>query len=297
MNRSYKTSLILALAFVAAAASAYGLKKNPLGLFLLSGEGKAEVFRVRLSLGSGESVMEPIALNRAQAKKALEILKSRDAEALRSFGLEFGSFGSVLGLAGPKWEEDASWYFGGGWTAISSSRPEGAFDDLGWWDRAYFSLCAKPSTTPPVTMGGIEVDDLSTGRAQSPPALAATPRDPAPVGQSAQAGPLRVEIQNGCGIKGAADWVARRMKGHDLVIVGTGNADHFRYPKTLVKTTAGMPVVLEEALERLGLTKEAVEEVGSLSGIALGSTLQSSPVDLVVIVGRDFRQLKAKSKR
>ncbi len=294
MNRSRETLAILLVLILAAVGSAYGLRNHPLRLFLLSGGGKPEAFRLQLTLGSGGSQMDSIPLNRAQSKKAMEILAAQDLVSLRSFAKDLGSFGSVIGLAGSNEEEATSWYLGGGWGSALKTRPEGSFDDLGWGDQIYLSLCAKPSTMPPVATGGIEVDDLSGTEPGSSPAPSSTPKAPVPTSQT---GPLRVEIQNGCGIKGAADWVARRMKGPDLVIVGTGNADNFHHPKTVIKTTAGVPVVLEEAMERLGLSKDSAEEVETLSGTALGSTLQVSPVDLVVIIGRDFRELKKKAKK
>jgi len=124
--------------------------------------------------------------------------------------------------------------------------------------------------------------DVKGGEVKSPP----TP------GLSMPSKVLRVEIQNGCGIKGAADWVARRLKGPGILITETGNADNFHYAKTAVKSSAGLPVALEDAVERLGLSKEAVEEVPSLSGLALLNPDPSLPVDVIVIIGRDFQKLK-----
>jgi hypothetical protein len=99
-------------------------------------------------------------------------------------------------------------------------------------------------------------------------------------------GEVRLEILNGCGIKNAADWVARRIKGPGLMVTGTGNADNFKYDQTLLQTSVGVPVVLEEVLDRLGLTKESVQQVQSLA----------PPNDAVLIVGKDYRKLKERRR-
>jgi hypothetical protein len=95
-------------------------------------------------------------------------------------------------------------------------------------------------------------------------------------------GEVRLEILNGCGITNAADWVARRVQGSGLTVTGTTNADNFHYSHTVLQTAVGVPVALEEVLDRLGLTKDDVQEVPSLA----------APNDAVLIVGKDYRKLR-----
>jgi hypothetical protein len=179
-----------------------------------------------------------------------------------------------LALDADRWEEAVAWYFGGGWPALFRARPEGTFDGLGWGERAYWALFSAPVPTPPFLTAEIEIEDRTA--VPGPAATPASPRESA----------VRMEILNGCGIKGAADWVARRIRGPGIQITRTENADHFRYPKTLVRSSAGVPVALEEALSRLGLTEAVVEEGAGLAG----------GVDAVLIVGRDFPKLKERAR-
>jgi hypothetical protein len=93
-----------------------------------------------------------------------------------------------------------------------------------------------------------------------------------------------VEILNGCGITGAADWAAKRLQGGAITIVNIENADHFRYSKTIVRSSVGVPAALKEALARLGLPEKAVT----------ASPAPSPGRDVTVIVGKDYLNLKGR---
>ncbi|HVM32404.1 MAG TPA: LytR C-terminal domain-containing protein, partial [bacterium] len=95
----------------------------------------------------------------------------------------------------------------------------------------------------------------------------------------------RVKILNGCGITNAADWAAGRLKGPGVSITAVGNADGFNYPKTLIQSSIGTPVALEEAVERLGLRPDQVESLAA-----------AEDADVVVIVGRDYLNLRGKKR-
>jgi hypothetical protein len=69
-------------------------------------------------------------------------------------------------------------------------------------------------------------------------------------------------------------------------VTGTGNADNFKYERTLLQTSVGVPVALEEVLDRLGLTRDSVQEVPSLA----------PPNDAVLIVGKDYRRLRERRR-
>jgi len=290
LTRFQTTLLLIVLTFGAVLASHQGLKDRPLTFFLLGGN-PPEAFRVRASLASGETSLEPIPLDRRKAQTAREVMERRDTAGVRALADEVGRFQGVLAVQGDDWEGSLSHYLGGGFRQMIQGRPKDAFDDLGALDRAFLTLLLRAPGTPPLSGSTIEVDipakvPISSSPVPTPEAIGIPP-----------AGPLRVEIQNGCGIKGAADWAARRLKGPGLKVVGTGNAPNFQYPKTLVKSAVGKPVALEEALERLGVLPDALEELPTLSGLLLDRSQGAPAVDIVVVIGRDFRELRSKVSR
>lgn len=290
MNRSKIALPLLVLLLVGAFLSREALKARPLTLFLLGGD-PPEAFLVQADLGNGRTTLSPIRLDRNSARQAKEVLQKGETSGLRMFADGLGKFGAVMAVPGPEWEGAIPRVLGGGWTALRSGRPEGSFGDLGPLDRIFLTLFLSEPETKGTAPVDLTVD--------IPPDSRPTPTEgPSPRReQDVPAGPLRVEIQNGCGIKGAADWAAHRLAGPSLKVVGTGNAANFRFPTSKVRSAVGRPVALEEVLERLGLPPEAFEEVPSLTGTLLTGPQASQGVDAVVIIGRDFRQLQAAAKK
>jgi hypothetical protein len=275
-----KKTVVLAAALFTASLlffASFSLGSRPISFFVLKGTGTSvEAFKIMAPLSGQEPKVEAVILSDEQKKQGGTILESRDEKALESFSKGFGTYGAVIGM--PTTEEGWPDYLGNGLKCITGGAPQNNFDDLQWADRAYlaFALGVPPPEPFPVP-------DLSRAQTvESGPSAAQTPSGPpTPV---VFAGPLRVEILNGCGITNAADWAARRMKGPGITIAGSGNADNFQYPKTIVRTSAGIPVALEEALGRLGLSDDSVDETASGSASA----------DVVVIVGKDFPKLKGR---
>jgi len=277
MSRTASTLLILSAGAALAFFSAKALPQKPLVFFVLKEDGaNLEAFQVPLAGEGGESQAKTIVLGDADRKKAGELIAKKNEEALRAFAAGFGKFAGDAVVTGEK--SDWPSFLGGGVKSLLQSDSPGSFDDLGWMDRLYLAATYNPPPPPPFEEAGSTAPapaptPMGTGSA-APPAVTPTT---VPFN-----GLLRVEILNGCGITNAADWAARRIKGPGIIISGTGNADHFHYAKTVVRTSAGIPVALEEALDRMGLGKDAVEE----------SAGPDNQKDVVVIVGRDFRQLK-----
>jgi hypothetical protein len=260
----------------------YHLRQNPVPFFALRGTGTAvEAFRLDFSLDRHDYLVRSLGLNLSQKKEGGEILKTRDSQRLAVFSKSFGKFGAVIGA--PTEEEGWPDYLGGGIKALYGGHPDEWFDNLGWGDRFYLALFTHAPPTPPFVPSDIQVEDLTKISASSQ----ITPPEPTPTQVAVSpTGVLRVEILNGCGITGAADWMARRFQGPGITVTGTGNADHFHYSGTVVRSSAGIPIALEEALTRSNLTKAAVTE----------STEPNASADVIVIVGKDFVKLKERSR-
>jgi len=91
---------------------------------------------------------------------------------------------------------------------------------------------------------------------------------------------LKVEIWNGSGASGAGQKVAEALRDGGFTVSEVKNADRSDYGTTLV-------------VDRKGNARAAREVVESLhGGIALLMRSQDSPVDVRVIVGRDYQGLK-----
>lgn len=254
------------------------LTRHPIFMFALKGaDGVVEAFKLSAPLNGRDVVVESIPLGPDQKKEGREILVQKDSRRLAAFAKNYGSYPAVIGI--PVTQEGWPGFLGGGLRGFFTDVLPGVFDNLQWADRFYLSFSMKAPPPAPFTAGEetaeklpVATSDVST---QHPPATPSSVPTP---------GVVRVEILNGCGITNAADWVARRVKGPGIVITDTDNADNFRYPQTIIRTCAGMPVALDEAVERLGLSKDSIQEVPSLS----------SSVDAVVIVGKDYPKLRGR---
>jgi hypothetical protein len=250
------------------------LGRHPVSFFLLRGsEGQVEAFRITCALNGTDPTVQTLRLDASQQKEGDAILAQGDVQHLLSFAKALGPASAVIGM--PSTEEKWPGYLGGGLRGWEENG-NGIFDNLQWSDRIYLAFAMK--TPPPAPF-----------LTQAAPAAPATTAAPAPVSNAAAAlatpaapSLVRVEILNGCGITNAADWVARRVKGPGIIITDTGNADNFNYGKTLIRSSAGTPVALEDAADRLGLSPDSIEE-----------TDHPVPgVDAVVVVGRDFPKLR-----
>jgi hypothetical protein len=265
--------LILLLVFLYPA-----LARHPVSIFVLKGmDGEIEAFKISAPLNGHESEVAAVFLNSDQKKEGGEILGQKDIQQLSTFAKNFGTFAAVIGV--PVTQEGWPGFMGGGVRGLFSAGIPDVFNNLQWTDRLYLALWTRQPPPAPFLSNEGGVALLPTVLTPGSAATSFSSPKPAPT-----PGLVRVEILNGCGITNAADWAARRVKGPGIIITDTGNADNFRYPETTVRTSAGIPVALEEAIERLGLTKDSVQEVPSLL----------SSVDAVVIVGKDYHKLRSR---
>ncbi len=277
MKTFFKFFLFIAVLFSAALASYYGMGNHPLRAFVLRGTGKTvEAYQLDIPLNRAENKVHTIPLNVEQRDQASEILAQMDEKHLVVFSKQFGKWAFAAGM--PHSEEGWPWYLGGGIKSFFSDNPETVLDNLTWPDRAFLALWTSNPPPAPYRSSEIQIEDLGHASFGAPRLTEIPSVSPTPVG----AGPVRVEILNGCGITNAADWVARRFKGPGIVITDTGNADRFHYPETIVRTGLGLPVALEEAMGRLGLPKDRLED----------ATAPNPLVDVVVIVGMDYPKLR-----
>ena len=92
---------------------------------------------------------------------------------------------------------------------------------------------------------------------------------------------VRVAVQNGCGIPGAADYIASILRSYGFNVVSVGNADNFDYDETKVLAPKAKQDVQTELLKSMRIA--GVE--------AKGYTSDQIPEesDVLVIIGKDFR--------
>ncbi len=240
-----------------------------------------EAFEVSFPLVRGDAQVQSFHIPSQFQGPLKEAILQKSEDSLASLVKSIGPWAFGVGTSAPG--DNWPWYFGGGWKGLSSASSEPLVDNLPVWDRLYFCF-ALPVPPPPPFANAVPLEDLTTrpSIASTPTTLLAVmPPTPFPF-----KGEVRLEIRNGCGIKNAADWVARRAKGPGITVTGTGNADNFKYEQTLLQTSVGVPVALEEVLYRLGLTQDSVQEVASLA----------PPNDAVLIIGKDYRKLKERRR-
>jgi hypothetical protein len=265
------------LFFALAWMSYRGLSQKPVPIFLLEESAdEMDAFRVDLFLSGSLGRMEPIALSVSQARQLREAFDQKDLSQIKPISQSLNAGSLIVGVSSPL--ENWPWFLGGGWAGWTGSENNTAFDNLTLADKIYLSLAATAPNGLPLAGVPAPTQNQTGVPSNLTPVPVVTPLTPGAV--------VRVKILNGCGIKNAADWAASRLKGPGIVISAVANADQFHYPKTLVQSSIGVPVALEEALERLGLSADQVEEMTSAQGDA----------DVVVTVGRDYLNLRGKKR-
>ncbi|MBP8613800.1 MAG: LCP family protein [Firmicutes bacterium] len=91
---------------------------------------------------------------------------------------------------------------------------------------------------------------------------------------------VKVTIQNGCGVAGAADYVASILRSYDFEVVNVGNAGRFNYEETRILASKEKKDVQIEILRILKSTSDQAKAYVS----------QDIPdeADVLVIIGNDF---------
>jgi hypothetical protein len=90
---------------------------------------------------------------------------------------------------------------------------------------------------------------------------------------------LKVEINNGSGVKGEADNVAGILKNAGFSDIKTGNADNYNYLKTIVSLKQGIPTSLYQTISNL--LKDNYDVASASSNLS-----QTSLFDILIVVGK-----------
>ncbi len=91
---------------------------------------------------------------------------------------------------------------------------------------------------------------------------------------------IRVEVLNGCGREGIALQLAQTLREEGLDVVNIGNAQNFKYQKTLILNRSG----------KKELAKKVCEVIGC--GEPQDSIEKQALVDVTVIIGRDYLRIE-----
>jgi hypothetical protein len=259
------------------------LSDNPLTVFLLLGTGDSiEAFNVELFFSGIKGQVKNVDLTPSQKKEASTILNEKDLNGLIQLSREVDGGKVVVGMIDTNgswpWFSEGSWK---GWFLPSNKN---YFDNLCQIDRIYLNLTTEMPPTPLFQKTNSQNNKLVQN-----PVLVLTPISASNLSlpRNSKDGLVYVEILNGCGITNAADWAARRLKGQGIIISSIANADNFNHRKTIVRSSIGCPVALEDALERMGLFKKDVEESGIFPG----------GVDVIIVLGKDYLSLKSDKNR
>ena len=277
----WKPLLLLAALGIFTGLSLSLLDRSPLGVTVFRGGDRAPVYLVHLNLGRQESDSVPADLTASQRREEAGAILAGDRTALAELARTLGTQGRFA--AAPGEDGDWPWYFGGGFRALPGGHPNGSWlDGFTPIERFTLAFLAKPPPPPPWT--GTNASKVAEQAALQPGVTPVTAASPVPLGTPGLTPPvpLQVEIRNGCGITNAADVVARAVQEAGMVVVKVGNAPNFKFRKTVVDSSVGVPVALEDLLGKMGLDNGAVREAEH----------PVSGVDVVITVGRDYRKLR-----
>ena len=272
MNRWKSATAVLLAAAALSAVSHRALSRKPVDLFLVKADARrAEAYRVRLYLNGDEPSVEVLDLDASHRGRLVRAVAEKDLKGLKGVGNELGEFRFSAAFRGLR--EGWPWYLGG---------PGDMDDDLGdlnWFDKRTLSFAAGSVPPPrfvetPAPDAGKKPIDIELGSEDW-----AQTGTPTPGAEPASA--VRMEILNDCGITGAADGIARAMKRPGVEVVRVGNTKRFRYRRTHIQSSVGVPVVVKEILEEMGIPEKDVKEFQA----------GRRDADVVIVVGRDYKRI------
>ena len=276
----WKPLLLLAALGFFAGVSLSLLDRSPVEIAVFRGGDRAPVYLVHLNLGRQESDSVPADLTASQRREAAGAILEGDRTTLAELARTLGTQGRYA--AAPGEDGEWPWYFGGGIRALRGSLHAGPWlDGFTPFERVNLALLAKAPPPPPWTAASTTPEKPDAAPGATPVAAATTPTPQGTPGDKT-AVPLQVEIRNGCGITNAADVVARAAQDAGMVVVKVGNASNFKFRKTVVDSSAGVPVALEDLLGRMGLDDGVVREAEH----------PVPGVDVIITVGRDYRKIR-----
>ncbi|MBN1561677.1 LytR C-terminal domain-containing protein [candidate division KSB1 bacterium] len=94
--------------------------------------------------------------------------------------------------------------------------------------------------------------------------------------------PLKIEVQNGCGVNGIATRITNNLAYLNYQVVGKGNADHWNYEQTiLINLGSDKEKSIENLCKDIGIHKNDVYLLR-----------EKSDADVRLIIGNDYQSLK-----
>jgi len=270
-NKKFFFSIFLTAIVLSIVSYTY-LDQGPVRFFVLKAHAnRMEAFQIDVYLNRRLSTVTPLSLNNSQQFKSAQIVSAKNFYQLQSLASNFGTFDFLMGSAQSDQEIDSFWN-----NFLSAQSSDDSFNNLNRIDRFYFELMAERELTAQnsgeAVMNSIPISTtvsiMPTVLVQAKKALSA------PI--------VRVEILNGCGIKGASEWVASRVASQTISAKNGGNAANFNYPDSQILCSTAASPDLIKALTVLGFTK--LRQISS-------KTLPAG-YDSVLIVGKDFQTIK-----
>ena len=154
----------------------------------------------------------------------------------------------------------------------------------GWWWMGIHPIKAKQPgqaamkekapSEPPAKQESTE----SQGQEPSMPGAAVTEEPPA---RSYEQNPIRVQILNGCGVRGIARRMTDCLRGKGFDVRESGNAARYDYAKTEVIVRTNDQSVGDTVAKALGVNSVSIVPDRSLVDI-----------EVTVIIGKDYRTLR-----
>jgi len=97
---------------------------------------------------------------------------------------------------------------------------------------------------------------------------------------------IKVEVLNGCGLKGIAARTAEFLRDNHVDVVRSDNADHYNYPNTVIISRNENVESLKAVSKSFGVTLDDKTHIMTDPDESLG-------VDVTVIIGKDITNFTA----
>lgn len=263
---------ILFIAIVLSIVSYIYLSQTPIHFFVLKFQAnRAEAFQIDVYLNKHLSTVAPLHLNGSQTVEGGRVISSKNIYQLKAMASALGSFEFVIGVSTDDQTIDSFWN-----DFLNRLSGADSFNNLNLMDRLYLSLTAEQklsaSNSDQAAVNSVEI---------STPAVI-TPTSVVSVKKAGTESTVRVEILNGCGIKGAASWVLSRIASPTISPKNGGNAMNFNYATSELLLYGSDFPNLEKVLTDLGFSNLSLTRSNTIP----------ADYDAVFIVGQDFRMIK-----
>jgi len=264
--------IILFIAIVLSIVSYVYLSQTPVRFFVLKFQAnRVEAFQIDVYLNKPLSIVTPLHLNGSQTVEGGRVILSKNIYQLKAMASALGSFEFVIGVSTADQTIDSFWN-----DFLNRLSTADSFNNLNLMDRLYLSLTAVPKLTASNSgRTAVKSFEISTAAVITPISMVA-------VKKAGTESTVRVEILNGCGIKGAANWVLSRIDSPTISAKNGGNAMNFHYVNSELLLSGSDFPNLEKVLTDLGFSKLSLTRLNKIP----------ADYDAVFIVGKDFRMIK-----